>query len=61
MEKYIIKINTNKESRFIDEFDSERGTCFENIAKQFSTKEEAQSFINECEYINCHILKYQES
>lgn len=55
---FIISIETNRGTRFIDNRDSENGTSFESEAKPFDTKEEAQEFLEATGYVNCYIIEY---
>lgn len=55
---FIIAIDTHKETRYIDNRDSERGTAFEEDAKPFDTKEEAQEFLDSTGYVNCWIKEF---
>lgn len=55
---FIISIQINKETRYIDNRDSKNGTAFENEAKPFETKEEANEFLAATGYVNCYITEY---
>lgn len=56
---FIIAIETNKGTRFIDNQDSQNGTAFEDQAKPFDTKKAALEFIEENEYQNCSVQEFE--